>query len=110
MEIKTFYCCHSSDDDVPSSSPVVIDKDTAVDVALQVLRMPGDFIGFIDDSERVLQFRFEETEEVWVEHPSPIDGGSFGKNIAYIELEHHIINLPVKFHKMCIPGLEFQSW
>ena len=110
MEVKAFYCCHSSGDEVPSSDPIVFDKDTAVDVALQVLRKPGDFIGFIDSSERVLQFRFDESEQIWVEHPSPKDGGSFGKYIPYIELEQHIINLPDKLHKMCLPGMEFQSW
>ena len=39
---------------MPSSEPASFDKDTAVSVALQILRDPGDFIGFIDGNERVL--------------------------------------------------------
>lgn len=110
MEVKTFYCCHSSGDEIPSSDPVVFDLDTAVDIALQVLRKPGDFIGFVDSNNRVLQFRFDESEQVWVEHPSPKDGGSFGKFVSYPEVEKLIKNLPEKLHKMCLPDLEFQSW
>ncbi|UAB68713.1 hypothetical protein INR79_09120 [Vibrio sp. SCSIO 43132] len=110
MEAKVFYSCHSSDDHIPSSNPIVIDKYTAVSVALQILREPDDFIGFIDSNERVLQVRFEESEQLWVEHPSPKHGGSFGKFIPYSELEALVINLPEKLHKMCLPGLVFQSW
>jgi hypothetical protein len=110
MEVKIFYCCHSSGDEVPSSDPVVFDLESAVDIAHQVLLMPGDFIGFVDSSNRVLQFRFDESEQVWVEHPSPKDAGSFGKFISYPEVETLIKNLPEKLHKTCLPGLEFLSW
>ena len=95
---------------MPSSEPASFDKDTAVSVALQILRDPGDFIGFIDGNERVLQFYLQESGEVWVEHPSPKDGGSFGKLIPLSELESVLVNLPAKLHKMCLPGLEFRSW
>ena len=110
MEVKTFYCCHSSGDEVPSSNPLNIDLVNAVGVALQILRKPGDFIGFVDSSNRVLQFRFDESEQVWAEHPSPKDGGSFGKFISYPEVEKLIINLPEKLDKTCLPDLDFQSW
>lgn len=110
MEVKSFYSCQSSGDEVPSADPVSFDRDTAIDVALQILRTPGDFIGFIDSSERVIQFCFEEPGDIWVEHPSPRDGGSFGKRIAFADLEPLLINLPEKFHKMCMPGLEFRAW
>ena len=110
MEVKSFYSCQSSGDEVPSSEPVSFDKDAVIDVALQILRAPGDFIGFIDSSDRVIQFYFEESGEIWVEHPSPKDGGSFGKVVLFSDLEPLLKDLPCKFHKMCLPGLEFRAW
>ncbi|ODB99029.1 hypothetical protein A3197_16685 [Candidatus Thiodiazotropha endoloripes] len=89
---------------------MIFDKDTAISVAMQILREPGDFIGFIGTNEKVLQFYYEDDGRIWVEHPSQKDGGSFGKYIPVQELEPILINLPEKFHKMCIPNLEFRSW
>ncbi len=110
MDLKSFYSCQSSGDVVDGDEPVEFDKDTAISVAMQILREPGDFIGFVGSNDKVLQFYYEESGEIWVEHPSQIDGGSFGKMISLFELESVLVNLPEKFHKMCIPDLEFRSW
>ena len=110
MRFKSFYSCRSSGDVVDSNEPMEFDKDTAVSVAMQILRDPGDFIGFVGTNDKVLQFYYEDSGEIWVEHPSQRDGGSFGKYISLNDLESVLINLPEKFHKMCIPSLEFRSW
>lgn len=110
MELKSFYSSQSSGDVVDSAEPIEFDKDTVIGLAMQILREPGDFIGFIGSNDKVLQFYYEESGEIWVEHPSQRDGGSFGKYISLSDLEPLLIKLPEKFHKMCIPGLEFRSW
>ena len=93
-----------------SQSPIEFDKDNAISIAMQILREPGDFIGFIGANDKVLQFIYEDNGEIWVEHPSPRDGGSFGKYISVNDLEPTLINLPENLHKMCIPNLEFRGW
>jgi len=110
MEVKSFYKCQSSEDEIKSSSPVLFDKDTAISVAMQILREPHDFIGFIDQDENVLQFYYEQTGDIWVEHPSQTDKGSYGKLIHIDEVESLLISLPEQFSKTCIPDLKFQAW
>ena len=56
MKLQSFYSCQSTGEHVPSSNPVELDRDSVISVALQVLREPSDFIGFIDAYGTTIQF------------------------------------------------------
>ena len=110
MKVKSFYSCQSTDDEVKSSDPVVLDRDTAIDVAQQVLREPRDFIGFIDEKGNTIQFYYDESGEILVEHPDSSKAGSYGKCILLSDVENVVKSLPEYFSKECISGLKFKAW
>ena len=108
--MQSFYSCQSTGDHVPSSDPIVLDKDTAIGVAQQVLREPNDFIGFIDSSGTTIQFYCDESGEIWVEIPNPDEHGSYGKHISRNEVELFIKELPETFTNESIPDGKFEAW
>lgn len=95
---------------MPSSNPVMIDKEKAVRVVQEILREPGDFIGFVDSSGMIIEFNYDESGEVWVEIPYPDEKRSYGKLISKNDLESFIEKLPKDFTKKCIPGAEIREW
>lgn len=110
MEVKAFYACHSKNDHVPASEPVHLDRDTAVSVAMQVLRDPHDFIGFVDEAGETIQFYYDECGEIWMEFPCPSEGGSYGRHISLEEVEAAVRDLPTRFTKTSIANSRFEKW
>jgi hypothetical protein len=110
MKINVFYCCHATGEEVPSSRPIPIDRDQAIDIAKAMLKAPKDFVGFTDKNDSTLQFVVEEAGSVWMEVPAPAERGSFGKSIAMHELDSVIGSMPMEFGVGCVPGMEFRPW
>ena len=95
---------------MPSSNPVALDKESAISMALQVLREPNDFIGFVDAYGTTIQFYCDDSGEIWVEIPYPSEHGSYGKHISLEEVEYFVQELPDIFTDECIPDGEFVAW
>lgn len=110
MKINAFYCCSATGEDIPSSRPISIDRDKAIDLAKAMLKAPTDFVGFVDENGSTLQLIVEKSGSVWMEVPAPVEGGSYGKSITMHELDSAIGSMPMEFGVGCIPGMEFRPW
>lgn len=110
MIMQSFYSCYSTGDHVPSTKPIELEKDTAIDVAMQILKEPNDFIGFVDQSGTTIQLYYDESEKIWVEIPYPEKRGSYGMHISISEVELFVKGLPSRYSNDCIPNGKFEEW
>jgi len=110
VEYHVFYTCYGTDDSVDSNAPYVTDRDTMISMAQQILREDGDFFGITDDNEVTLQFMVENGNKIWMEIPSPADGGSYGKQINASDLEAALLSIDQPFEPDKMAEFTFQKW
>lgn len=109
MPYRMFYDCYAWEDKVSSEDPIPTTLDKAKAILPEALVEEGDFFGLVDDEDTVLQF-LKEHGGVWMEVPSPNDGGSYGKRITLEEAIRAIDELGETIERVYMDGLVFEKW
>lgn len=86
-------------------------EDTVYLDLLRHLAHDGDFVGVVDDAGTVLQVAYVlESKAYWIEIPDPARGGSHGCQLSLEQTTAVFENLPTRFSKTMVDGMEFTSW
>ena len=110
MSFKTFYYCESTNDRVDAENAIEVDRDTLINIAMQILREEGDFIGVTSNFGCTLQFMVSGSGSLTMEIPSPENKESYAKEIHVSEIEDVLIPLKEDFCKESFSGMNFVSW
>lgn len=105
-----FYQCLETGDRVDSENPERLDRDTMINVALQVTRMAGDFFGIIDDLGTTLQFLVLADGGVRMEVPVPERRGSWFRHITFLEFEEVLLSVRLPLGHQALGPTMFQAW
>ena len=111
MNYKIFYCFHRTDDKVPSSRPVEMERADIYGKLIGQLQEEDDFLGIIDENDNTLQaIYYPDENKYWVEIPVLEDRASYGKYMGIDELVDCIKALPKTFSLKDFPDFEFRKW
>ncbi|MCB9891415.1 MAG: hypothetical protein H6833_07200 [Planctomycetes bacterium] len=110
MKCRVFYCCYETEDRQDLDELQEIDRDSIIDLALQILRSDGDFFGIVDEGGAALQFMVQADSNVWMEVPAPERRGSYGCTIRWGDVEGVLRDLNLPLGRGDLPGLSFQAW
>lgn len=69
MQYKVFYTSHSQQESVSSNSPRLLDAQQLEALVLRNLADGDDFLGIIDNDDRIIQFMRSSADEFLVELP-----------------------------------------
>jgi len=69
MPYQVFYTSYSLQESVSSSSPQPLDGEQLKALALRILNEEDDFLGVVDNEERVIQIMRESDDDYLVEIP-----------------------------------------
>ena len=109
QEYRIFYHCAETGDDAPSDEAVAYPLDTIIDMAMQLVREDGDFLGVLDGSGKCVQFISTGAGLVEVDIPDPAKRGSHKKSITESALENQVKSLASLFHGK-LDGFTFTPW
>ncbi len=97
--MKTYYSIYEEDAHVSGAEPVNLEKQEILEISKKVFLGEDNFIGFIDSMGTLLQFLPTDEDIVWVEVPSPVKKGSYGKEVSLKEALEIISSLDGGFKK-----------
>jgi len=69
MQYKVFYTSHSRQESASSTAPRLLDAEQLEALALRILADEDDFLGVIDNDDRIIQFMRSSADELLVELP-----------------------------------------
>lgn len=79
--MKIFYTNYATNEEINSDNPIELDKQSIVDIFLNLVDSEESFLGLIDDTENIIQFVNEEDK--WLlDIPNP---PSFINKQAYLK-------------------------
>lgn len=113
-DFHVFYCRQRTGDSIDSYRPEPMPLRHIVDLALDVLKNTGDFLGLVDDDQGLLQFMYLAREEgdarpIRVEIPDMARHGTYTRQLSPCELPDVLRRLPKRLSKDTVPGLHFES-
>lgn len=108
--MQAFYCCYSTEEQVPANAPVPVTRDESVALAQRVLLGRDDFLGFVDNADRTVQMILEVNGGVVLDVPVPDLSGSYTKVIAREALADFIRHLPTDFSQLEMGDFAFAKW
>ncbi len=108
---KVFYGMYQNGQSVEANNAAPIKKQVLTNLVKTVGECDQNFIGFIDETDTILQFFVDKVNDIWVEIPEVKKKGSYSKRINQIEMESIITNLktPFKEYKTRLE-LDFKAW
>ena len=109
-EFRIFYHCTETGDHVPSDEAVKYPLDTIIDMAMQLVRRSGDFLGVLDGTGKCVQFMAVGGGMVEIDIPDPVKRGSHTKSISENELEIQLKKVASLFTGKEPVGFKFVSW
>lgn len=111
MHYRVFYLFDRSGESVSSASAVEMSARAIREQLLPRLQTEDDYLGIIDSQENVLQILCEPAaSRYWVELPIDAAKASYGRHMAYADLQALMLSLPEVFDREAIPGLEYRPW
>jgi hypothetical protein len=107
--VESFYSCHSTGKAIPYQSPIEVSLEQVLDLAREVLREEGDFLGVVGNDGAVVQLRVEGDSRVWVEAPDAAQGKAFGRLVWLVDVVDVLRSLREPFGKESIKWNEVRS-
>ena len=108
--IDVFYSDHTRDTHIPSDSPTRTDLSGVLGLMDQVLVGDENFLGVVDADGNTLQFAANDDGSIWMEIPSPSEGGSYGRSSNLEDCKKALQEAEGQFTPKSVKGLEFQKW
>lgn len=110
MHYRVFFFFGASGAQVSSAKAVETSARDIREKLLQRLQSEGDYLGLIDSWEQVLQICREPGDRYWVELPIDAARASYGRYMAFDELEALLEKLPERFEQTLFPDMRYKPW
>ena len=100
-DFHVFYCRNSTGDGIASHAPSLMEIERITTLVGDVLEENGDFLGLVDDDDRVLQFMYlaradGDQQPIRMELPAIQKGENVVRHISSAELLDLLQSLPAK--------------
>lgn len=111
MHYRVFYFFERSGDSISSTSPVEMSAKSIHGELLGRLQSSDDYLGILDARDNVLQILPASGENrFWVELPLVEARASYGRYMAFEELQELILDLPQVLERDGIPDMQYRPW
>jgi len=111
MHYRVFYFFERSGESISSTNPVEMSAKSIHEQLLDRLRSSDDYLGVIDARENVLQvLPASGDDRFWVELPLVEARASYGRYMAFAELQELILDLPQTLDRDGIPDMQYRPW
>jgi hypothetical protein len=111
MHYRVFYFFERSGESIVSANPIEMSAKSIQEQLLSRLQCDDDYLGIMDARDNVLQILCDPGEDrYWVEIPLDAARASYGRYMAFAEVEDLILDLPQVLDRDRIPGLEYRPW
>ena len=110
MPYQVFYTSYSLQQSVSSSSPRLLDGDQLKALILNILKEEDDFLGVIDNEDRVIQFMRSAADNFLVEIPSFDAKNSLQRHLSTEETLELIARLPTSLRDLDLSPFNLVAW
>jgi hypothetical protein len=110
MPYQVFYTSYSLQESVSSSSPRLLDADQLKTLSLRILKEEEDFLGVIDNEDRVIQFMRSATDDFLVEIPDLEAKNSLQRHLSTEETLELIARLPSILGNLDLSPFDLVAW
>ena len=110
MPYQVFYTSYSLQESVSSSSPRLLDADQLKMLSLRILKEDDDFLGVIDNEDRVIQFMRNAANYFLVEIPDLEAKNSLQRNLSTEETLELIARLPSVLRNLDLSLFDLVVW
>ena len=111
MHYRVFYFFERSGESVSSTSPVDLSTKSIHGQLLGRLQSSDDYLGIMDARDNVLQISPASCDDrFWVELPLEEARASYGRYMAFAEVQELILELPQKLDRDEIPDMQYRPW
>lgn len=110
MPYQVFYTSYSLQQSVSSSSPRLLDADQLKTLSLRILKEEDDFLGVIDNEDRVIQFMRSAADDFRVEIPDVDARNSLQRHLSTEETLELIARLPTSLRDLDLSPFNLVAW
>ena len=110
MPYQVFYTSYSLQESVSSSSPRLLDADQLKMLSLRILKEEDDFLGVIDNEDRVIQFMRSAADDFLVEIPDFDARNSLQRHLSTEETLELIARLPGILRNLDLSPFDLVAW
>lgn len=112
MHYRVFYYFEHSGESIASTSPIEMSARSISEQLLGRLHCDDDYLGIMDTRDNLLQILRARGDEgrYWVELPLDAARASYGRFMAYAEVEELLLGLSGVLDRSQIPGMEYRPW
>ena len=110
MPYQVFYTSYSLQESVSSGSPRLLEGDQLKALALRILNEEDDFLGVVDNEERVVQFMREAEDDFLMEIPDFDARSSLQCHLSREEMSELMGRLPGRVRDLDLSLFQSVEW
>ena len=110
MHYRVFFYFAASGAQIASDKAVEMEAEKIAGQLLDRLVSEGDYLGLMDERDRVLQIALEADGRYWVELPMDAARASYGRHMDLAGVRELLAALPERFAREGFPAFEYRPW